>query len=112
MATKEVNFETYHSGQTIFTTPKHVTGKITAVNIDNKGAENTVVIQDMFSGDVSNGVASPTVQSGVLVQYTVISGDHKTLKTEELGDIRTFGIVQAYGSVSGDLALVVGYKFE
>lgn len=114
MPTKKIGI--YNTGQLLFSTPKHVVGKVTALNIDNKdvlsGNPNTIIINDQFSGDVSNGVATPTVNSGVLVQYTVYSGEHKTLKGDELGDIRTYGKVYGYGSVSGDIALVVGYKFE
>jgi len=100
------------AGATLFTTPKHVVGKVTSVNIDNKGAEVTITMQDMFSGDVSNGVSAPTANSGVLLQVTLLSGESLHLTKDSLEDIRTFGIVNAYGSVSGNYTMTVAYHFE
>ncbi len=71
-----------------------------------------ITINDQFSGDVTNGVASPTVQSSVVFQRTVFSGQQVIVEKQMLEDIRTLGIVKAYASASRDIVLVTNYHFE
>ena len=110
MATKKIGI--FDTGQKLFTTPKHVVGKITSLNIDNKDQANTIIINDQFSGDVSNGAATPTVQSGVLLQVTVTSGQTISVDKESLEDVKAFGHVYAYGSASGNCVVVTNYHFK
>lgn len=110
MPTKTIGL--FNTGRTLFTTPKHAVGKLTSLLIDSRDAASVVTINDQFSGDVTNGVASPTVQSGVLFQRTVFSGQQVVLEKQMLEDIRTFGIVNAYASASRDIVLVANYHFE
>lgn len=110
MPTKKIGI--YNTGQTLFSTPRHVVGKIDHILIDNRDTQNTIILQDMFSSDVTKKVASPIISSNVLVQVTVNSGQTISIDASSLKGIRTFGIVNAYGSTSADCVLVVGYHYE
>ena len=102
----------YNTGQNLFTTPKHVVGKLTSLLIDSRDAATVITINDQFSGDVTNAVAAPTVQSSVVFQRTVYSGQQVVMEKQMLDDIRTLGAVKAYASASRDIVLVANYHFE
>lgn len=110
MPTKTIGL--YNTGQTLFVTPKHEVGKLTSLHIDSRDAASVITINDQFSGDVTNAVASPTVQSSVVFQRTVVSGQQIVVEKQMLEDIRTLGIVRAYASASRDIVLVANYHFE
>lgn len=110
MPTKQIGI--FDTGQTLFVTPRDKVGKITSIFIDNRNAERNITINDQFSGDVSNGVASPTVNSGVLLVKTVRSGQQIEINTDMLKDIRTLGTVSAYADASTNVVVVANYHFE
>jgi hypothetical protein len=102
------------TAQTLFTTPKHVVGRITAIDIDNQsGASRTIRIQDIFTPDPSVGVSSPSEQTIERFQATV--ENTKTLSVDEdaLKDIRILGVAKAIADgVSTGCVIIVNYHFE
>lgn len=102
----------YDVGQNILTTPKHQVGKLSAIQIDQRDAQTKITVVDMYSGDVSAGVASPTVNSGVILEVTVNSGEVISYNEDELKDKRIFGIASLYGSASRNITCVFDYHFE
>lgn len=57
-------------------------------------------------------MASPTVQSSIVFQRTVFSGQQIAIEQQMLDDTRTLGEVKAYASASRDIVLVANYHFE
>ncbi len=100
--------------QSLFTTPKHIKGKLSAVNIDNQsGAARTIQIQDVFTPDASAGTPGPLAQTRYRLQVTVpgtasLSFDEKSLK-----DIECLGAVGALAdAVAAACVIVVNYHFS
>ena len=95
MATARVTANTVV--QSLFTTPKHVKGKLTAVNIDNQsGAARTIQIQDVFttdpSVDATTGVASiAAAQTKYRLQVEVPNGASLSVDKNSLEDISFSG---------------------
>jgi len=52
------------------------------------------------------------VQSSIVFQRTVFSGQQIAIEQQMLDDTRTLGEVKAYASASRDIVLVANYHFE
>jgi hypothetical protein len=103
------------SGQAVlFTTPKHVKGKITALNIDNQGASShTIILTDTFTPDASAGVASPTAQLKTRLQVTLVKGEVFSADEQSLRDIECLGVVGAVGdTLDSGCVIIANFHFE
>jgi len=98
----------------LFTTPKHVKGKITALNVDNQGASShTIILTDTFTPDASAGVASPTVQIKQRFQTTLVKGVVFSADENSLRDIECLGAVHAVGdTLDSGCVIIANYHFE
>jgi hypothetical protein len=80
--------------QTFFATPKHEVGKLTSLIVTNKTPTSVpvmVTLEDFFTPDASEGVASPTATSQEVTRMLVGAGLTGSLSKEELADIRVLG---------------------
>jgi len=102
------------AAQALFSVPKHVVGKVTSVKVDNQGgAARTVRLQDIFTPDVSAGVAVPSEQTKERLQITVGAGLTADVMETELRDLRFLGAVKAIASaIDANCVIIVGYHFE
>lgn len=103
------------SGQAlIFTTPKHLKGKVTAINIANQaGSAVTIKILDNFTPDPSAAVATPAVQIKTRFQTTLYSGVSSYVQDENLIDIECLGSTYAEADhLDSGVVIVVNYHFE
>ncbi len=102
------------SGQALlFSTPKNVKGKITALNIDQQGASTRVIqITDTFTPDASAAVTTPTVQIKTRLQVTLVQGTVFSADRKSLEDIECLGSVYAVGDVLDSGCVIFGnYHF-
>lgn len=103
------------SGQAqLFTTPAHLKGKITALNIDQQGASSHVIrITDTFTPDASTGTPSPTAQIKTRLQVTLVQGTVFTADKNSLKDIECLGVVHAVGdTLDSGCVIFANYHFE
>lgn len=103
------------SGQALlFTTPEHVKGKITALNVDQQGASTRQIrITDTFTPDASAGVATPTVQIKTRLQVTLAVGTVFTADEKSLKDIECLGAVHSVGdALDSGCVIITNYHFE
>lgn len=103
------------SGQALlFTTPKHVKGKITALNVDNQGASShTIILTDTFTPDASAGVTTPTVQIKQRFQTTLVKGVTFSADENSLKDIECLGAVYSLGdTLDSGCVVIANYHFE
>lgn len=100
--------------QTIFATPKHQTGKVTAINIDNQSAgARTLIFQDIFTPDASVGQTSPTEQTVVRLQITIAAGQSVSVDKNTLEDLRFLGTAKVVGDATSTLCVILtNYHFE
>lgn len=102
------------TAQALFTTPKHVVGRITGINIDNQsGAARTIRIQDVFTPDASVGVPVPVAQTIERFQITVATVTSVQVPDYVLKDIRMLGAAKAIAdAIAATCIIVVNYSFE
>jgi len=112
MASKRVTSDT--AAQTLFATPKHVVGRMSAINIDNQStALRTLILQDIFTPDASVGVTSPTEQTVVRHQISVSAGQSVSIDKNTLEDLRFLGTAKVAGDTTSTLCVIVAnYHFE
>jgi hypothetical protein len=112
MPTVKVNANT--TPQTLFTTPKHEKGKLTAVIVDNQStSKKTIKIQDVFTPDSTAGNPSPTTQTIDRVQLTVGAGLTATLDKLSLEGVEFLGTAQAVADATDTACvIIVVYRFE
>lgn len=112
MPTAKVTANT--TAQTLFTTPKHKKGKITAITIDNQSAaKRTIKIQDVFTPDASAGNPSPSEQTIDRVQISVDTGLTATLDKTSLEDVEILGVAKAVADATDSACVItVVYHFE
>ncbi|MDP3064737.1 MAG: hypothetical protein Q8O40_16275, partial [Chloroflexota bacterium] len=109
MATARVTANT--AAQALWSQNRHAKGKPTSVSIDNQSAAaRTVRLQDVFTPDASNGVASPTEQTIERLQVTVGAGLTGAVPEDELRDVEFLGAVKAIAdAISAVCVIIVGY---
>jgi hypothetical protein len=112
MPTAKVTANT--TAQTLFTTPKHKKGKITALTVDNQStSKKTIKIQDIFTPDPTAGAPSPTEQTKDRVQITVGAGLTATLDKLSLEDVEFLGTAKAVADATDAACVItVVYRFE
>lgn len=112
MATKKVTANT--AAQTLFATPLHKKGVAKSLQIDNQSAALRVIrLQDIFTPDASNGVASPTEQTLERVTVSIPANTLRVLTKDELEGVKCLGTVKAIAdAVSTACAITVGYDLE
>lgn len=112
MATKKVTAST--TAATLVTTPKHKKTVIKSLQIDNQSAALRVIrIQDIFTPDVSNGVASPTEQTIERVYVSIPANTLRVLTKDELEGVMCLGTVKAIAdAIAATCAITAGYDFE
>lgn len=98
---------------TLFTTPEHQRGVITGLNIDNQySTALTLILQDVFTTDASNGASATTVTDARL-QITVAAGQSVSVDRNSLENIKILGICKMLGSATSTLCvIIVNYNFE
>lgn len=102
------------TAQALFSTPEHVVGKITAINIDNQsGGNRTLRIQDEFTPDPSVGTPSPVPETKERFQITVSAGQSVSVDKNSLENIRILGDCKSIGDdIQALCVIVVNYHFE
>lgn len=102
------------TAQTLFATPKHVVGRMSAINIDNQSAAlRTLILQDIFTPDASVGVTSPTEKEVVRLQISVAAGQSVSVDKNTLEDLRFLGTAKVIGDTSSSVCVIVAnYHFE
>lgn len=103
------------SGQAIlFTTPAHVKGKITALNIDQQGAStHRIILRDTFTADASAGTPTPTAQLKDRLQVTLVPGTVFSADRKSLEDIEFLGVASAIGdTLDSGCVIFANYHFE
>lgn len=112
MPTAKVTANT--AAQTLWTTPKHKKGKLTALNIDNQGsAKRTIKIQDVFTPDPSTGVPSPTEHTLERVQVSVDVGLSASLDEASLENVEFLGTAKAVADAADAGCVIIAvYTFE
>lgn len=89
--------------------------KITSLTIDNKagGGDRQITIQDIFTPDVTAGVASPTAKAITRYTETVLQGDVVTLGEEDLKGIKCVGAIKVISDViDASCYITVGYEID
>jgi hypothetical protein len=112
MPTNEVAAHT--SAVTIATVPLHQKLVFTDITIDNQHtAELTIRIQDIFTPDVSNGVAVPAEKTIDRLQVTVPAGVTLSYQEDALKDRKCIGVAKAISDAVGASCIIsCGYHFE
>lgn len=89
--------------------------KPTSMTINNSGggADRTIRIQDIFTPDVTNGVAAPALQTIDRHRMTVLLGDIVTLSEEDLAGVKCLGSLNIIAdAIDAGCYISVGYKTE
>ena len=100
--------------QALWSQTRHKKGKISAVNIDNgAAAPQTIRIQDIFTPDVSAGVAIPVAQTKERLQVTVPAGQSASYDEQSLKDIEMLGDAKAIGgTIAAACIIICNYTLE
>ncbi|KKN35594.1 hypothetical protein LCGC14_0782040 [marine sediment metagenome] len=88
---------------------------ITSLTINNHGgsADRTIRIQDIFTPDASNGVASPSEQTVDRLRVNIAMGDMITWNEGDLKGIECLGAVKVIGdAIDASCYVTVGYRAE
>jgi len=102
------------AAQDLFATPKHAKGKLTALKVDNQGAAlRTVRLQDIFTPDVSEGVASPAQQTIERIQISVGAGLTADVPKDELEDCEFLGTCKGIANaVDASCVIIATYHYR
>lgn len=112
MATKKVTANT--AAQTLFATPLHKKGAAKSLQINNQAATaKKVRLQDIFTPDASNGVASPTEQTIDRLTVTIAATTLRVLNKDELEGLEFLGTAKAIADgIDTACEITIGYDLK